>query len=82
MLALRELYQEVILDHGKSPRNFGKPEHAGRLAAGTVNVEDDRFDRSIGRGFPNLRTDPLIGDNAGRGADIGATIGKRANDRD
>ena len=27
MSALRELYQEVILDHGKSPRNFGKPEH-------------------------------------------------------
>lgn len=25
MSALRELYQEVILDHGKSPRNFGKP---------------------------------------------------------
>ena len=24
MSALRELYQEVILDHGKSPRNFGK----------------------------------------------------------
>ena len=26
MSELRELYQEVILDHGKSPRNFGKPE--------------------------------------------------------
>jgi len=26
MLELRELYQEVILDHGKAPRNFGKPE--------------------------------------------------------
>jgi nitrogen fixation NifU-like protein len=24
---LRELYQEIILDHGKNPRNFGKPEH-------------------------------------------------------
>ena len=23
---LRDLYQEIILDHGKSPRNFGKPE--------------------------------------------------------
>ena len=21
---LKELYQEIILDHGKSPRNFGK----------------------------------------------------------
>tara|TARA_B100000809_G_scaffold195232_1_gene194577 strand:- start:359 stop:820 length:462 start_codon:yes stop_codon:yes gene_type:complete len=28
MSALRELYQEVILDHGKAPRNFGKPESA------------------------------------------------------
>lgn len=26
MSALRELYQEVILDHGKTPRNFGKLE--------------------------------------------------------
>ena len=25
MSELRELYQEVILDHGKSPRNFGRP---------------------------------------------------------
>ena len=25
MSALRELYQEVILDYGKSPRNFGRP---------------------------------------------------------
>ena len=24
MSALRELYQEVILDHGKAPRNFGR----------------------------------------------------------
>jgi nitrogen fixation NifU-like protein len=26
MSGLRELYQEVILDHGKTPRNFGKLE--------------------------------------------------------
>ncbi len=25
MSELRELYQEVILDHGRSPRNFGRP---------------------------------------------------------
>ena len=25
MDGLRELYQEVILDHGKNPRNFGRP---------------------------------------------------------
>jgi nitrogen fixation NifU-like protein len=42
---LRDLYQEVILDHGKSPRNFGHPESANRTAHGhnamcgdTINV--------------------------------------------
>ena len=27
MTSIRELYQEVIIDHGRNPRNFGKPEH-------------------------------------------------------
>lgn len=31
---LRELYQEVILDHGRSPRNFRRPEHPSHLAHG------------------------------------------------
>jgi len=31
---LRELYQATILDHGKSPRNFGKLAEANRSAAG------------------------------------------------
>jgi nitrogen fixation NifU-like protein len=31
---LRELYQEVILDHGKNPRNFGHPPHVDRTAEG------------------------------------------------
>ena len=31
---LRELYQEVILDHGKNPRNFRHPEDANRQAHG------------------------------------------------
>ena len=31
---LRELYQEVILDHGKKPRNFGKLEKADHCADG------------------------------------------------
>ena len=31
---LRELYQEVILDHGKHPRNFRHPEDANRRAHG------------------------------------------------
>ncbi|MEM7409879.1 MAG: Fe-S cluster assembly sulfur transfer protein SufU [Myxococcota bacterium] len=31
---LRELYQSVILDHNKRPRNFGAPEDANRHAEG------------------------------------------------
>ena len=31
---LRELYQSVILDHNKSPRNFREPESANRRAEG------------------------------------------------
>lgn len=31
---LRDLYQEVILDHGKSPRNFRHPEDCNRMAEG------------------------------------------------
>jgi nitrogen fixation NifU-like protein len=31
---LRELYQTVILDHYKKPRNFGRPEGANREAEG------------------------------------------------
>lgn len=34
MSDLRELYQEVILDHGKSPRNFRVNEGANRTAKG------------------------------------------------
>lgn len=31
---LRDLYQEVILDHGKNPRNFRHPDDANRHAHG------------------------------------------------
>ena len=34
MPELRELYQEVILDHNRKPRNFKKLEQANRTAAG------------------------------------------------
>ena len=34
MSNLSEIYQEVILDHNKSPRNFGKLEDANRIAEG------------------------------------------------
>jgi nitrogen fixation NifU-like protein len=34
MSDMRELYQEVILDHNKRPRNFGVPGHATNQAEG------------------------------------------------
>ena len=38
---LRELYQEVILDHGRNPRNQGQPEGANRRALGNNPVCGD-----------------------------------------
>ena len=40
---LRDLYQEVILDHGKDPRNFRKPDNANCEAAGHNPLCGDRF---------------------------------------
>lgn len=40
---LRELYQEVILDHGKHPRNFRHPDDANREAKGENPMCGDRF---------------------------------------
>ena len=34
MSDLRELYQEIILDHNRRPRNFGVPDHSNRTAKG------------------------------------------------
>lgn len=39
---LRELYQQVILDHNKSPRNFGKLERANHTAEGYNPLCGDR----------------------------------------
>jgi nitrogen fixation NifU-like protein len=54
MMDLRELYQEVILDHSKHPRNFGPAAGANRHAKGhnplcgdrirlRVRLDDDRL---------------------------------------
>lgn len=43
MSALRELYQEVILDHNKSPRNFRKMEHANRKIEGYNPLCGDHY---------------------------------------
>jgi nitrogen fixation NifU-like protein len=42
MMDLRELYQEVILDHSREPRNFGAPERANRAAKGDNPLCGDR----------------------------------------
>ena len=38
---LRDLYQEVILDHGRNPRNFGQPEGANCEAHGNNPICGD-----------------------------------------
>ena len=40
---IRELYQEVILDHGKHPRNFRHPTEANREAHGNNPLCGDRL---------------------------------------
>ena len=40
---LRELYQEVILDHAKQPRNFGHPPGCNRQAKGLNPLCGDRL---------------------------------------
>ena len=52
MFDLQELYQEVVLDHNRRPRNFKRPDHVNRTAEGFnplcgdqvniyLNVEDE-----------------------------------------
>jgi len=40
---LRELYQQVILDHNKDPKNFGKLDHASHTADGFNPLCGDRL---------------------------------------
>jgi nitrogen fixation protein NifU and related proteins len=40
---LRELYQEMILDHNKNPRNFGKLENADQSAEGYNPLCGDHY---------------------------------------
>jgi nitrogen fixation protein NifU and related proteins len=59
MSDLRDLYQEVILDHGKRPRNFRFPDAANREAEGYNPLCGDRLtlklvvenDRIVDAGF-------------------------------
>jgi nitrogen fixation NifU-like protein len=43
MTDLRDLYQQVILDHNRSPRNFKALEHANRKADGDNPICGDKF---------------------------------------
>jgi nitrogen fixation protein NifU and related proteins len=43
MTALRELYQEVILDHNRSPRNFRRMEGADRKVEGYNPLCGDQY---------------------------------------
>jgi nitrogen fixation NifU-like protein len=64
---LRELYQEIILDHGKNPRNHRHPEDANRHAAGDNPLCGDKI-----QVFLKLDEDNIIRDCAfeGRGCAI------------
>jgi nitrogen fixation NifU-like protein len=42
MMDLRELYQDIILDHGRHPRNFRKIEHPTHTAQGHNPLCGDR----------------------------------------
>ena len=44
MNALADLYQEVILDHSRHPRNFGKAKRANRKAKGYNPLCGDRVE--------------------------------------
>jgi len=57
---LRDLYQQIILDHNRAPRNFKEPEERNREASGNNPICGDRITV-----FVNV--------NAGRIEDIGFT---------
>ena len=43
MMDLADLYRDVVVDHNRKPRNFGKLAHANRTAAGTNPLCGDRL---------------------------------------
>lgn len=43
MVDLKDLYQEVIVDHNRNPRNFGKLDDADRMAEGYNPLCGDRL---------------------------------------
>jgi len=67
---LRDLYQEVILDHGRKPRNFRRLEDADRTSRGDNPMCGDRMEL-----FLKMTPDGHIADAAfqGRGCAGGFT---------
>jgi len=57
MFALRDLYQQVIVDHNKSPRNFGKLEDANREADGYNPLCGDKLHVYLKVGDNNMIED-------------------------
>ena len=57
MFDIKDLYQEVIVDHNRSPRNFGKLDPAGRSLEGFNPLCGDRLTLYL-----NLDNDGRIGD--------------------
>ncbi|MEK9680174.1 MAG: SUF system NifU family Fe-S cluster assembly protein [Rhodospirillaceae bacterium] len=64
---IRELYQEVILDHGKNPRNFRHPEDATCEAHGNNPLCGDRLTVYAKVGDDNMIQDAAF---EGRGCAI------------
>ncbi len=64
---IRELYQEVILDHGKNPRNFRHPEDATCEANGNNPLCGDRLTVYLKLNGENLIEDAAF---EGRGCAI------------
>lgn len=59
---LKDLYQEVILDHGRRPRNFRRLDNAGRTARGDNPMCGDRMEF-----FVNFAPDGRIAEAAFQG---------------
>ena len=59
----RELYQQLIIDHGRKPRNFGVLATATHIKSGG-QIKDIRFDGegcAISLASASMMTDALIG---------------------
>ncbi len=69
---LRDLYQEIILDHGRKPRNFRRLDGADRTARGDNPMCGDRMELEV-----KLAPDGSIADAAfqGRGCAISMASG-------